>query len=115
MKAQAQPNANTDTNMNANINPLQQTLPPSSINNNDMQAVEVDGSYLVIREMEDDNSCLFRAIGYALSKDVGRAQELREIQLLRKAHISVVAAAIQSDPINYPEAILGQLNAILTG
>jgi hypothetical protein len=49
MKAQAQPNANTDTNMNANINPLQQTLPPSSINNNDMQAVELDGSYLVIR------------------------------------------------------------------
>lgn len=70
--------------------------------------------------MEDDNSCLFRAVGYALSKDVGRAQELRESKYKiyfswrdgssaakRKSAFSAVAAAIQSDPINYPEAILG--------
>ncbi|KAG2182353.1 hypothetical protein INT43_007283 [Umbelopsis isabellina] len=98
MESQGQANANTDTKTKEPSKPSQSIAPPSIVSNNGDEAVEVDGSYLVIREMEDDNSCLFRAVGYALSKDVGRAQELRE----------TVAAAIQSDPINYPEAILGQ-------
>ncbi|GAB5591593.1 hypothetical protein Unana1_06493 [Umbelopsis nana] len=48
--------------------------------------------------MKDDNSCLFRSIGYVLNRDIERTRELRE----------VVAASIQSDPINYSDAILGR-------
>ncbi|KAI9670298.1 MAG: ubiquitin-specific protease otu1 [Alyxoria varia] len=54
---------------------------------------------LVLRVMHDDNSCLFRALGSAFfgpSFDV--MHELR----------SIVASAIQSDPVNYSSAHLGK-------
>ncbi|KAI8581903.1 hypothetical protein K450DRAFT_229800 [Umbelopsis ramanniana AG] len=60
--------------------------------------VEFDGGYLVLREMKDDNSCLFRSVGYALNRNIDRSQELRE----------VIAASILSDPITYSDAILGR-------
>ncbi|ORY89221.1 hypothetical protein BCR43DRAFT_567260 [Syncephalastrum racemosum] len=46
------------------------------------EAVDTDSGFLVLRTMEDDNSCLFRSI--------------------------VVASAIQNDPIEYPDVTLGQ-------
>ncbi|CAO3677267.1 unnamed protein product [Umbelopsis ramanniana] len=66
--------------------------------NTSAEAVELDGGYLVVREMKDDNSCLFRSVGYALNRNIERTQELRE----------VIAASIRSDPITYSDAILGR-------
>lgn len=69
--------------------------------------------------MKDDNSCLFRSIGYVLNRDVERTRELREGKiyavsaawkpsvLKTNSAFPVVAASIQSDPINYSDAILG--------
>jgi len=88
----AQPTAAAKTTMG------QQNVSRNVSGSNSDDAVEVDGGYLVVREMKDDNSCLFRSIGYVLNRDIERTRELRE----------VVAASIQSDPINYSDAILGR-------
>ncbi|GAA5896252.1 hypothetical protein JCM8208_001825 [Rhodotorula glutinis] len=63
--------------------------------------VEADGGFLVLRQVPDDNSCLFRAVGLVLSpteRDV--ASSLRQ----------VVARAIQADEAgeSYGEAVLGR-------
>ncbi|KAK9449946.1 uncharacterized protein V1518DRAFT_415131 [Limtongia smithiae] len=57
-----------------------------------------NGSMVVLRVMEDDNSCLFRAIGYVLLRNIDAMHELR----------SIVASAIQEDPIEYSDVVLGQ-------
>lgn len=57
-----------------------------------------DNSYLTLRVMEDDNSCLFRSIGYAFMKNIDSMFELR----------SIVAEKIRQDPMTYNEAILGK-------
>ncbi|KAK9463792.1 uncharacterized protein V1516DRAFT_668705 [Lipomyces oligophaga] len=57
-----------------------------------------DGNVVVLRVMEDDNSCLFRAIGYALLRDLDTMHELR----------SIVASAIEADPVEYSDAVLGR-------
>lgn len=57
-----------------------------------------NGSYLTLRVMEDDNSCLFRSIGYAFSKQLDSMAELR----------SIVAESIRRDPVTYNDAILGK-------
>ncbi|KAK9471207.1 OTU-domain-containing protein [Dipodascopsis tothii] len=46
--------------------------------------------------MEDDNSCLFRAVGYALLRNLDTMHELR----------SLVASAIQADPVQFSDAML---------
>ncbi|KAK4703479.1 ubiquitin thioesterase OTU1, partial [Phenoliferia sp. Uapishka_3] len=61
--------------------------------------VELDGGYLVLRAVPDDNSCLFRAVG--LVTDPGRADSATH---LRK----VVADAVLSDPSTWSEAVLGR-------
>ncbi|KAI8970201.1 hypothetical protein BDF20DRAFT_111541 [Mycotypha africana] len=65
-------------------------------------AIKADDGYLILRVMEDDNSCLFRAMviqkTYVLQKDPKIAAELRQ----------VVASAILSDPITYNDVTLGQ-------
>ncbi|KAK9366282.1 hypothetical protein V1509DRAFT_294080 [Lipomyces kononenkoae] len=53
---------------------------------------------VVLRVMDDDNSCLFRAIGYALLRNLDTMHELR----------SLVATAILEDPIEYPDVVLGR-------
>ncbi|KAK9321760.1 hypothetical protein V1517DRAFT_261703 [Lipomyces orientalis] len=53
---------------------------------------------VVLRVMDDDNSCLFRAIGYALLRNLDTMHELR----------SLVAAAIWEDPIEYSDVVLGK-------
>lgn len=83
-------NDNTGNNMPSELS--------SAFTKASAESVELDGGYLVLREMKDDNSCLFRSVGYALNRDIDRSQELRE----------VVAASILSDPITYSDAILGR-------
>lgn len=54
------------------------------------------GGTLVLRIMPDDNSCLFRAISSAVMSEMDAVTELR----------SIVAEAIQADPITYNKAVL---------
>ncbi|GAA5868738.1 hypothetical protein JCM1840_004376 [Sporobolomyces johnsonii] len=61
--------------------------------------VEVDGSYLVLRIVPDDNSCLFTAVGLVLNPGQTNASAS-----LRK----VVAGAIQDDPETWSEVVLGR-------
>ena len=63
--------------------------------------VEADGGFLVLRQVPDDNSCLFRAVGLVLSPSSrDAAASLRQ----------VVARAIEADPSgeSYGEAVLGR-------
>ena len=54
------------------------------------------GGAVVLRVLPDDNSCLFRAVGRAVMPDLDAMAELR----------SVIADAIQADPVKYTRAIL---------
>ncbi|KAI8349401.1 hypothetical protein BD560DRAFT_410297, partial [Blakeslea trispora] len=60
-------------------------------------AVQTPNGFLTLREMKDDNSCLFRSVGYVALKEAEVAQDLRQI----------VAQTISSDEINYSDAMLG--------
>lgn len=63
--------------------------------------VEADGGFLVLRQVPDDNSCLFRAVGLVLSPSSrDAAASLRQ----------VVARAIEADASgeSYGEAVLGR-------
>lgn len=53
---------------------------------------------VVLRVMEDDNSCLFRAISYVLTRSVMSVEELRQL----------VAGTIQEQPDMYSEVVLEQ-------
>ncbi|KAL7273638.1 ubiquitin-specific protease otu1 [Rhizina undulata] len=53
---------------------------------------------IVLRVMEDDNSCLFRAISYVTTNSLYSVEELRQL----------VATTIQSDPEKYSDAVLDQ-------
>ncbi|KAI8328374.1 hypothetical protein BC941DRAFT_445106 [Chlamydoabsidia padenii] len=62
-------------------------------------AIPVAEGYLVQRVMDDDNSCLFRSIGYVLERNhTSMAQTLRQ----------VIARAIEKDPVTYSDVTLGQ-------
>ena len=54
------------------------------------------GGALVQRVMPDDNSCLFRAVASAVLPGMDAMNELR----------SVIASAIQADPVEYSKAVL---------
>ncbi|KAJ3288742.1 ubiquitin-specific protease otu1 [Borealophlyctis nickersoniae] len=62
------------------------------------EGVRVGDGILVVREMKDDNSCLFRSIGYVLDHSPDLVTKYRQ----------VVVDAIASDPVTYNEAILGR-------
>ncbi|BGP13818.1 hypothetical protein JCM10213_006349 [Rhodosporidiobolus nylandii] len=72
---------------------------PAAAASNGPHAVEVDGGYLVLRVVPDDNACLFRAVGLVLSPG-----ETDASAALRK----VVAGAIQADPEQWSEVVLGR-------
>ncbi|KAF9140387.1 ubiquitin-specific protease otu1 [Linnemannia schmuckeri] len=58
-----------------------------------------DQGLLVLREVEDDNSCLFNAIAYTLDPSMkSNVQGLRQI----------VAKAIDANPDAYPDVVLGR-------
>ncbi|KAL1933376.1 hypothetical protein VTP01DRAFT_7466 [Rhizomucor pusillus] len=68
-------------------------------NLDDDETVTVAGGALVLRTMEDDNSCLFRSLGkYVLEKDTENFSKLRK----------VVATCIANDPVTYSDVTLGQ-------
>lgn len=77
--------------------PLQPAaLPP---NKDDPPDVLIpDRGTAVLRVMEDDNSCLFRALSYLLTSGLTSPTELRQI----------VTTGIQTDPDTFSEAVLGQ-------
>ncbi|KAJ3160170.1 hypothetical protein HDU86_001006 [Geranomyces michiganensis] len=60
--------------------------------------VSVAGGTLLVRQMPDDNSCLFRSIAYVLDREAGSPTKLRKI----------VADAIRAAPETYSEAMLGR-------
>ncbi|CAO3611803.1 unnamed protein product [Mucor hiemalis] len=64
--------------------------------------VETPFGYLTLRVMDDDNSCLFRSIGYegayVLKRDTAIVKELRQI----------IVDVIEADPVNYSDVTLGQ-------
>ncbi|KFH73115.1 hypothetical protein MVEG_00338 [Podila verticillata NRRL 6337] len=58
-----------------------------------------DHGFLVVREVEDDNSCLFNAIAYTLDPAMkSNIQGLRQI----------VAQVIEVNPDEYPDVVLGR-------
>lgn len=59
-------------------------------------AVSFQDLFLRIKEIPDDNSCLFHAISYVTLK--------QPVALLRE----IVAKAVLSDPIKYSDAVLGR-------
>jgi len=62
------------------------------------KAVETTDGILIIKEIPDDNSCLFNSVRYVTqNKNI-------EISKMRK----IIADAIRNDPINYNDAILGK-------
>ncbi|KAF8343899.1 OTU-domain-containing protein [Cantharellus anzutake] len=60
--------------------------------------VAVDGQFLVLREVPDDNSCLFSSIALIFEQDMRAAPKLR----------SVVASAIKGDPDTFSDVFLGR-------
>lgn len=60
-----------------------------------------DGSRLVRRVIDSDNSCLFNAVGYVVERTRSRARELRK----------VIADCVAADPVTYNEGFLGKDNA----
>ncbi|KAJ3191754.1 ubiquitin-specific protease otu1 [Irineochytrium annulatum] len=82
----------------ATVSPPSQTLPTSrgdASKTASASGMPLDDGVLVVREMADDNSCLFHAIGYLLNNDAGSLRD-------------VVAKQVLADPINFNEAILGK-------
>ncbi|KAJ3218583.1 Cell morphogenesis protein PAG1 [Dinochytrium kinnereticum] len=73
----------------------------TSSDSNISEAIPLEDGYLVVREMDDDNSCLFHAIGYIFERDADAAGSLRKI----------IADAVLKDPITYNEVILGKPEA----
>ncbi|KAF9117007.1 ubiquitin-specific protease otu1 [Mortierella sp. AM989] len=74
--------------------------PPPVVSSNSVDAVRVrDQGLLVVREVKDDNSCLFNAIAYTLDPSMKN-----NIQGLRQ----IVAQAIEDDPDAYTDVILGR-------
>ncbi|KAI7873890.1 OTU-domain-containing protein, partial [Lichtheimia hyalospora FSU 10163] len=78
--------------------PPQQPAPVSSVSMGNADAVETNGGLLALRTVPDDNSCLFRSLGYVANRDTSITQQLRQ----------AVASAIEQDPIMYSDATLGQ-------
>jgi ubiquitin thioesterase OTU1 len=82
------------------------TLAAANVRNGDCIVVEdfqkasvvIPKESVKVREMKDDNSCLFRSIGYIFLRNPEMVAELRQI----------VSQTILSDPLNYSNAILGQ-------
>ncbi|KAG0273732.1 hypothetical protein BGZ95_010474 [Linnemannia exigua] len=73
------------------------TIAPSKVG---IDSVRIrDQGLLVLREVEDDNSCLFNAIAYTLDPSMkNNVQGLRQI----------VAKVIDSNPDAYPDVVLGR-------
>jgi ubiquitin thioesterase OTU1 len=69
-----------------------------STNKDNIKSEKLQDGFLVIREMKDDNSCLFRSIAYVLERNVELHSKQRQI----------VRDYILEHPIEYPKVILGR-------
>ncbi|GAA5905068.1 ubiquitin-specific protease OTU1 [Sporobolomyces salmoneus] len=76
-----------------------QPVASSGASSSSPQFVEVDGGFLVLRVVPDDNSCLFTAVSLVFNpSSPPNPSSLREI----------VADAIRADPVTYSEVMLGR-------
>ncbi|ANB11400.1 Otu1p [Sugiyamaella lignohabitans] len=99
--SQAPPSSHPGTASVASSSTTRNSNKKSEVDNRDPDRLTVpigNGSYLRLRVMEDDNSCMFRAVGYAFMRSLDSMFELRNI----------VAEAIRNDPFEYNDAILGR-------
>lgn len=99
----SKPSAPIKTKFTSQVQKTQ--VPESSIPNVSDDLIQVKcGSYgyLRLRVMEDDNSCLFRAVGYTVLKDLDSMFALRD----------AVRNAILNNPDVYSDAILGKKREI---
>ena len=79
--------------------PLNLTRAAPTINLKDPPTVYIKGrGTVVLRVMEDDNSCLFRALSYVMGRSMVSVDELRQL----------VAGTIQENPNTYSAAVLEQ-------
>ncbi|KAG0342086.1 ubiquitin-specific protease otu1 [Podila horticola] len=80
--------------------PVPTTVPATPVVTQSVEGVRIrDHGFLVVREVEDDNSCLFNAIAYTLDPTMkSNIQGLRQI----------VALAIEANPDEYPDVVLGR-------
>ncbi|CAG8542622.1 10077_t:CDS:10 [Paraglomus brasilianum] len=78
----------------------QATYVPEAKVKGDLITVETRNGYAMLREMEDDNSCLFRAIdSYVLDRPI-------DVRKLRQ----IIVKKLRSDPTTYNDAFLGMSN-----
>ncbi|KAJ3205338.1 ubiquitin-specific protease otu1 [Clydaea vesicula] len=89
---------NNEKNMSLINNENFTTNKTNSTNADD--CVPLEEGFLVVREMEDDNSCLFRSIGYVIEKNF----EKKNLTRLR----NIISEEIKKDPIEFNELVLGQ-------
>ncbi|KAF9119370.1 ubiquitin-specific protease otu1, partial [Mortierella sp. 14UC] len=80
--------------------PAPAPAPAAAASKGRIESVRIrDQGLLVLREVEDDNSCLFNAIAYTLDPSMkSNVQGLRQI----------VAKAIEANPDAYPDVVLGR-------
>ncbi|KAI7822857.1 hypothetical protein BC939DRAFT_452823 [Gamsiella multidivaricata] len=73
---------------------------PPMLSSGAVDAIRIrDQGFLVVREVEDDNSCLFNAIAYTLDPSMKE-----NIKGLRQ----IIAQAIEANPEVYPDVVLGR-------
>ncbi|KAG0366575.1 ubiquitin-specific protease otu1 [Gamsiella multidivaricata] len=73
---------------------------PPMLSSGAVDAIRIrDQGFLVVREVEDDNSCLFNAIAYTLDPSMKE-----NIKGLRQ----IIAQAIEANPEVYPDVVLGE-------
>lgn len=79
-----------------------------SSGNNEIPSVYIPDlkSYLILRNIPDDNSCLFNAISYGM---FGASSYLQGGLSPPSSLRAIVSKAISSDPQTYNEAVLGKL------
>ncbi|KAG0219498.1 ubiquitin-specific protease otu1 [Mortierella sp. GBA43] len=77
-----------------------EVIPSSATPSDNVVAIRVrDEGFLVLREVADDNSCLFNAIAYTIDPSMkGNIKALRQI----------VADAIEANPEAYSDVVLGR-------
>jgi len=87
--------ANINNNLNNNRKSLPSKYYPSTSKG---RAVETTDGILIIKEIPDDNSCLFNSVKYVTQNKHLKTAQLRKM----------VADTIKDDPINFNDAILGK-------
>lgn len=88
----------TNTEKTGTGNSTENTGTETGTQKHQIPHVTVHNQYLILRNIPDDNSCMFNAINYALKQDT--VAEMRQI----------CASYIASDPDKYCEPVLGRTN-----